>query len=103
MREEGGYSAGSIFLSFLLGGIVGAGLIFLFAPKSGSETRQRIREFAEDMRDKAKDYVDDVKGKVSTGLDKGKEFYEEKKSIVTSAIEAGKEAYDKEKEKLAKE
>jgi gas vesicle protein len=103
MREEGGYSAGSIFLSFLLGGIVGAGLTFLFAPKSGSETRQRIREFAEDMRDKAKDYVGDVKGKVTTGLDKGKEFYEEKKSIVTSAIEAGKEAYDKEKEKLAKE
>jgi len=103
MREEGGYSAGSIFLSFLLGGIVGAGLTFLFAPKSGSETRQKIREFAEDMRDKTKDYVDDVKGKVTTGLDKGKEFYEEKKSIITSAIEAGKEAYDKEKEKLAKE
>lgn len=103
MREEGGYSAGSIFLSFLLGGIVGAGLTFLFAPKSGSETRQKIRELAEDMRGKAKDYVDDVKGKVTTGLDKGKEFYEEKKSIITSAIEAGKEAYEKEKEKLAKE
>jgi gas vesicle protein len=103
MREEGGYSAGSIFLSFLLGGIVGAGLTFLFAPKSGSETRQRIRELAEDMRGKTKDYVDDVKGKVTTGLDKGKEFYEEKKSVITSAIEAGKEAYDKEKERLAKE
>ncbi len=103
MREEGRYSAGSIFFSFLLGGIVGAGLTFLFAPKSGSETRQRIRELADDVRDKAKDYVEDVKGKVTTTLDKGKEFYEEKKSIITSAIEAGKEAYDKEKEKLAKE
>ena len=103
MREEGGYSAGSIFLSFLFGGIVGAGLAFLFAPKSGSETRQRIRELAEDVRDKAKDYAEDVKEKITTSMDKGKEFFEEKKSAMTSAIEAGKEAYEKEKERLAKE
>ncbi|MEW6417964.1 MAG: YtxH domain-containing protein [Nitrospirota bacterium] len=103
MREEGGYSAGSIFLSFLLGGIVGAGLAMLFAPRSGSETRHRIRELAEDVRDKAKDYVEDVKGKITTSMDKGKEFFEEKKSAITTAIEAGKEAYEKEKEKLAKE
>lgn len=103
MREEGGYSGGSIFLSFLLGGIVGAGLTFLFAPKSGTETRRKIKELAEDVRDKAKDYVEDVKGKVTTGLDKGKEFYEEKKSILTTAVEAGKDAYEKEKERLTKE
>lgn len=105
MREECGYSTGSIFLSFLLGGIVGAGFALLFAPKSGRDTRQSIKDFAEDVRDKTKDYVEDVKGKVTGGLDKGKEFYEEKKSILTTAIEAGKEAYEKEKEKekLSKE
>lgn len=103
MREEGGYSAGSIFLSFILGGVVGAGLAMLFAPKSGSETRHRMRELAEDFRDKAKDYVEDVKGKITTGLDKGKEFYEDKKSAITSAIDAGKEAFEKEKERLSKE
>jgi len=103
MREECGYSTGSIFLSFLLGGIVGAGFALLFAPKSGRETRQSIKDIAEDVRDKTKDYVEDVKGKVTGGLDKGKEFYEEKKSILATAIEAGKEAYEKEKEKLSKE
>jgi gas vesicle protein len=103
MREESGYSAGSIFLSFLLGGIVGAGFALLFAPKSGLETRQRIKEFAGDAKDKAKSYVEEVKGKVTEGVEKGKGFYEEKKSIITTAIEAGKEAYDKEKERLSKE
>ncbi|MDH5203467.1 MAG: YtxH domain-containing protein [Nitrospirota bacterium] len=99
MREEGGYSAGSIFLSFLLGGIVGAGLALLLAPESGSETRKRIKDFAEDVKDKAKDYTEEMKGKITSSMEKGKELYEEKKSIITTAFEAGKEAYEKEKEK----
>ncbi|MEW6584667.1 MAG: YtxH domain-containing protein [Nitrospirota bacterium] len=103
MREEGGYGAGSIFLSFLLGGIVGAGFALLMAPESGRETRQRIRRFTDDVKDKAMDYVEDMKEKVTSGVDKGKGYFDEKKSMITSAIEAGKEAYEKEKEKLSKE
>ena len=45
MREDEGYGAGSIFLSFLLGGLVGAGFALLLAPQSGRETRQKIKEF----------------------------------------------------------
>jgi len=103
MREDEGYGAGSIFLSFLLGGLVGAGFALLLAPQSGRETRQKIKEFTEDVTGKAKGYVGDVKGKLTGGIEKGKEFYEEKKSIITTAIEAGKEAYEKEKERLSKE
>ncbi|PIV42300.1 MAG: hypothetical protein COY75_03610 [Nitrospirae bacterium CG_4_10_14_0_8_um_filter_41_23] len=103
MREEGGYSTGSIFVSFLLGGIVGAGFALLFAPRSGRETRERIKEIADDVKVKAKDYVEDAKGKVTSTVEKGKGFFEEKKSAIATAIEAGKEAYDKEKEKLSKE
>ncbi len=103
MREENGFSTGSVLMSFILGGIVGAGIALLFAPKSGSDTRQMIKEFAGDVKDKAQNYVDDVKGKVSTGLDKGKGFYEEKKSMISSAFDAGKEAYVREKEKLSVE
>lgn len=102
MREESGYSTGSILLSFLLGGIVGAGFALLLAPQSGRETRHKIREFTEDVKEKAKDYAVDVKGKITSGIDKGKELYEEKKSIITTAIDAGKEAYEKEKERLSK-
>jgi len=99
MREESGYGVGSIFLSFILGGIVGAGLALLLAPESGSVTRKRIIDFAEDVKDKAKDYTEEMRGKVTSTIDKGKELYEEKKSIIATAFEAGKEAYEKEKEK----
>jgi gas vesicle protein len=105
MREEGGYGYGSggMFLSFLLGGIVGAALALLLAPQSGHETRTRIRDFAEDVKDRAMDYAEDVRGKVTSSIEKGKGLYEEKRSAITKAVEAGKEAYDKEKERLAKE
>jgi gas vesicle protein len=103
MREEGGYSSGSMFLSFLLGGIVGAAVALLLAPESGRDTRHKIKEFTGDMKDKVRDYAGDVKGRVSTTIEKGKDLYEEKKSTITKAVEAGREAYDKEKERLSKE
>jgi gas vesicle protein len=103
MREEGEYGAGGMFLSFLLGGIVGAAFALLLAPQSGRETRTRIRELTEDVKGRAKDYAVDVKDKVTSSIEKGKGLYEEKKSAITKAVEAGKDAYDKEKERLAKE
>ena len=103
MREEDGYSTGSIFLSFLLGGVVGAAVALLLAPESGRETRHKIKEFAGDMKDKVRDYADDVTGKVTSTVEKGKGFYEEKKSSIAKAVEAGRDAYEKEKERLSKE
>ena len=103
MREENGYGAGSILLSFLLGGLVGAGFALLLAPQSGRETRQKIRELSEDAKEKAVEYVEGIKEKVTSNIDKGKEFYEEKKTMISSAIEAGRDAYEKEKEKLSQE
>jgi gas vesicle protein len=102
MKDEG-YSSGSMLVSFLLGGIVGAGLALLLAPQSGDETRKKIRDFADDVKDRTTDYVDKTKEKITSYVDEGKGLYEQKKSIVKSAIEAGKEAYEKEKERLAKE
>jgi gas vesicle protein len=101
MKEEG-YGSGSLLLSFLLGGVVGAGLALLIAPQSGSETRRRIKELADEIKDKTNEYVSEAREKVISVVDDGKGYYEEKKTLVKSAIEAGKEAYDKEKEKYAK-
>jgi gas vesicle protein len=103
MREDEGYGSGGILLSFLLGGLVGAGFALLLAPQSGRETRQKIRELSEEAKEKAMGYVEDVKGKVTDNIEKGKGFYEEKKSLLSSAIEAGKDAYGKEKERLSQE
>lgn len=102
MKEEG-YGSGALLLSFLLGGVVGAGIALLVAPQSGQETRRKIKEFADDVADKTGGYVNRAREKVSSMVDDGKGYYEERKSLIKSAIEAGKEAYEKEKEKLSKE
>ncbi|MBA4372024.1 MAG: hypothetical protein C0402_04095 [Thermodesulfovibrio sp.] len=113
MREEEGFSTGSVLMSFLLGGIVGAGLALLLAPQSGEETRKKIKEFADDVKDKTtgladqvkektSGFVDEAKHKVTDIVGEGKDMYEEKKSIFKAAVDAGKDAYEKEKERLSK-
>jgi len=101
-NEEGRSSAGSLILGFFIGGLVGAGVALLLAPQPGAETRQKIKELADEAKEKAAKYAEEVKGKVTSTVEKGKELVEEKKSLVTAAVEAGKEAYQKEKEKLVK-
>ncbi len=100
--KDDGYSSGSVLLSFLLGGVVGAGLALLFAPQSGRETRQQIKDLADDVKEKSAEYVTQAKEKATSLVEEGKGYYDEKKSILKSAVEAGKEAYEKEKEKYAK-
>ncbi len=101
-NEEGRFGAGSLILGFFIGGLVGAGVALLLAPQAGAETRQKIKELAGDVKEKATEYTEKVKGQVTSTVGKGKEILEEKKSLVTAAVEAGKEAYQKEKEKLVK-
>ena len=102
-NEEGGHSAGSLILAFFVGGLVGAGVALLLAPLPGKEAREKIKKLTEDAKEKAGQYAEEVKGKVTATVEKGKEVVGEKKSLVTAAIEAGKEAYQKEKERVVKE
>ncbi len=46
----------TVLISFLVGGIIGAGLALLFAPYSGRKMRGKISDMAEDVRDYATDY-----------------------------------------------
>jgi gas vesicle protein len=101
-NEESGRSTGSPILAFFIGGLVGAGVALLLAFQSGKETRQKIKELADDAKEKATQYAKEVKSKVTSAVGKGKELVEEKKSLITTAVEAGKEAYAKEKEKPGK-
>jgi len=86
--EENNYGAGSLVASFLLGGIVGAGIAILLAPQSGRETREKIKEYAESVKEKA-----------AESIEKAKSLLDEKKSILSAAVEAGKEAYKNEANK----
>ncbi len=99
-NDEQGTSAGTIFLSFLAGAAVGAGLALLYAPKTGKELREKIGELTDDALGKIKTYANDAQEKIKTTIEDGKEAIKEKKTILTSAYEAGKEAMEREKEKF---
>jgi gas vesicle protein len=85
--------SGGIFLAFLAGGLVGAGLALLYAPVSGKEARERITGLAGDYRKKAEDWSGDLKQKVES-------FIDEEKSVIKAAYDAGREAMAKEKAKF---
>ena len=97
--HDNGVSAGTVFLSFLAGAAVGAGVALLVSPKTGKEIREKIADLTEDAVGKIKEYVSEAQDKIKTSIEDGKEVLMEKKSILASAIEAGKEAMDREREK----
>jgi len=92
MIEEREIKEGRSFLvPFVVGGLVGAGVALLLAPKSGKELRKDIKDIASSTREK-----------ITTTIDKGKELYVEGTSAVKNAFEAGKAAYTQEMEKHRK-
>jgi len=98
-NDEHGTCAGTLFLSFLAGAAVGAGLALLYAPKTGKELREKISDLTDNAVCKIKDCATEAQEKIKSTIECGKEAMKEKKSILTSAIEAGKEAMEREKDK----
>lgn len=79
--------------AFLLGLGVGVGLGMLFAPKSGPETRQLIKDKAGESGEYLKHRSSEMKETASHWVDKGKEALGRQKETLNSAVEAGKQAY----------
>lgn len=102
-NEDRGASAGSVIVSFLAGAAIGSGLALLFAPKSGRELREQIKDLTDDAVDKIKEYSADAQERIRTTMEEGKDMLREKKSLLTSAIEAGREAMGKERERMCGE
>ena len=90
-----GCRACTVVSSFFLGGLIGAAVATLVAPKAGEETRRQIRRLAEDARGKAVDYYEEVKETVASALKDGKGLIDEKKRLIADAVKAGIEAYEK--------
>jgi gas vesicle protein len=49
--ETRGYGAGHVLLALLGGAMAGAAVAFLTAPRSGAESRRKLRAIADDTRD----------------------------------------------------
>ena len=79
--------------SFLLGLGVGVGIGMLFAPKSGQETRELIKNKANEGTDYLKERGADIKKSAAEWADKGRDVLNRQKENLSDAMEAGKQAY----------
>ena len=87
--------------SFLVGGLVGAGIAFLFAPQSGKRTRRELRHFGRkvlnrseaigiDVRHSIDNLVDDVVEQLQRGMDFGRNVTERTRRDLQNAVGSGK-------------
>jgi gas vesicle protein len=107
MSDDRATGASGIILSFIVGGLTGAALAILFAPRSGKETREflgdKFREGADrtrDMKDRASARGREILDDASDYVSKQRETLDRKKDRLTAAVEAGRQAYREEKEKM---
>jgi len=119
---------GDLLKGLIIGGLIGAALGILYAPKSGKETREDIARKTEDLLNKAKEEyektvaksklvyesaikrlkelelsakekVEEVEGKVSEFAQQSAETVQDNKNRLKKAIDAGVGAYREEKNK----
>ena len=87
-RRGGG---GGVFSAFLLGGIVGAVLGLLFAPRSGKETRDMLQEKGQEYLDEGKQMYETGREKVTSVVESGREMVPEKTAELRTKIEETRE------------
>lgn len=81
------------FVWFLAGLGVGALVGVLYAPRSGSETRDALRARAEEGRDYVRSRARDAREQASQWVDRGRDVVSQQKEQFRAAYEAGRQAY----------
>ena len=77
---------------FLWGALIGAGVALLYAPRSGAQTRQEIRDGAYRVRRRAEESVRRVQETVSGTVGDLREQVTSKMDAARDALDAGREA-----------
>jgi gas vesicle protein len=78
---------------FVAGLGLGALAGVLYAPKSGSETRDALRAQAEEGRDYVRGRAREAREQASEWVDRGREVVNQQKDQFRAAYEAGRQAY----------
>ncbi len=84
---------GNTFVWFLAGLGVGALVGVLYAPKSGSETREALRARAEEGREYMRTRAREATEQASGWVDRGRDVVNQQKDQFRAAYEAGRQAY----------
>jgi gas vesicle protein len=81
------------FVWFLAGLGLGALAGVLYAPRSGSETREALRARAEEGRDYMRSRAREARSQASEWVDRGRDVVNQQKDQFRAAYEAGRQAY----------
>jgi len=81
------------FSYFFLGLGIGVAVGIVFAPKSGEETRELIKEKAAEGSDYVKRRSQDLRYQAEDLVDRGKTAVNQQKEQLNAAVDAGKQAY----------
>lgn len=84
-----GSHGSEIFLTFIIGALVGAGVALLWAPQTGAKTRGVLRDRAARAKDEVGDPMNDAAHAWESATGRGEEFVEKGKE---SLREAGRQA-----------
>lgn len=78
---------GAFLIGFVVGGLTGAAVSLLFAPKSGEETRALIKERAIELREKATETAQSAAEQVNSIASEARIKIEELANLAKSKVE----------------
>lgn len=95
-------SGGSLELltGMILGAMGGFVVGLLMAPQSGTKTREQVSETVSDLRVRANEVLENVKGNTESLLTSTRATIDEKFNLLGEALEAGKKAAAYKREEL---
>lgn len=101
----------NLIMAFTCGGLLGAGIALLLAPRSGRETRRslthlgeitqkRTMDFGSDLSRKMDHIFSDIRDDLKSRVNDGKSWTEEKMSGIEDALRTGKRRIVKEMDQI---
>lgn len=85
-------NSGGGFGSFCLGALVGAGLALLFAPQTGEETQEELKERAKKLRVAAEERVREAQLHFGDHIEAVRDGVQSQVGLVRDAVETGRQA-----------
>lgn len=77
---------------FVLGALLGAGIALLFAPKTGEETQEELKERARELKSRAETRVREAQKQLEDRLELAREGVQARVEGVRDAVDAGRRA-----------
>ena len=90
-----------LMLSFLLGGLAGAAVATLYAPRPGLDTRERLKEGIARGAERSKEVGERVVDKGRGLMHDASQYIDRGRERLNAAVDAGREAYRREKDAVS--